>query len=171
MNITNIHLKKVDEENNAADSADITYKTWNETTKSFDEHTLKCDEAPNPSFVKGLQEGAKHVCALCELPATQAKEIVVTGLSLSHDKHGHARLSIKAWKHLEENGPLILNTPTAPVTAEKEDAHTVSDACAKWVDKVCQLAIAYVNGDRQQGTLPFKEGEGDQPELPSAEAK
>lgn len=131
MNITNIHLKKVDEENNAADSADITYKTWNETTKSFDEHTLKCDEAPNPSFVKGLQEGAKHVCALCELPATQAKEIVVTGLSLSHDKHGHARLSIKAWKHLEENGPLILNTPTAPVTAEKEDAHTVSDACAK----------------------------------------
>ena len=137
------------------DSVAITYELYNEVSRSWGTHSLEEKEKPLTEFQEALDALAQGVCQLREEPVDWKEHVTVVGITLRHDKNGNSKVVIKAHRALDQGGPAICNTPLTAVTAETDDAYTVSDLVATQIDTLCTQAEAYVDGERSQQTFEF----------------
>lgn len=142
-----------------------------EYIQGTDEYALNCHDLPLPSFYKALTALNAHVCSLCEFPASDAKKIDATGITV-REKGDNALALIVARKKIRK-GKRIFNvsTPLLPMWADEENkgADHMDEDTAKAIEKVIAEAKKYVIGDRAQGQIEFEDdkpaaGEGKNPD-------
>ncbi len=118
-------------------------------TGGDDQHSVASLDQPRPELHAALAQLIPHVLRICELPEDYGDEMSVTGVSCSYGDNGEG-VTITARRGLSGcDAPLILNTP-----------HVLLDDWASLGECVRVLgeeAALYVQGERAQGRLPFRE--------------
>ena len=113
--------------------------------------TLESAEEPRGELIDALQALAPFVCELCEFPAEWGCDgLTVRGVTVNRSEasRGLTITALRALEHLMT--PLVLNTP---YTTE------FGEPCGLALDALERRALAYVDGERSQGSLGLgKEG-------------
>lgn len=122
-----------------------------------DEFSLSCGDRPTPEFIQAFDALAEDVIDICELPADQARQVSVRGLTRTYtnDIMGAVLTACKSLK--AANAPLVLNTPHLPSEAysgqESDPNPTLSGDTVMRIARVVEHAQLYLNGHRAQGSL------------------
>ena len=141
----------------------LQWEQYQETTSNWDNHTLMCADPPRPELYTCMQKMAPHIVQICELPEDDANKIEARSVSLSYGEDGSG-VVISGIKELESNvSPMCLNTPYKPENApEGMEECAMSCALQDDIEKLCEEAFRYINGDRaQQNLFTDQEGEGE----------
>ena len=114
---------------------------------------------PLPSFLKSIDALNPHVAAICELPASEAKKISATGITVRQD--GDNALALIVARKAIKKGKRIMNiaTPILHMYADLENKsldHMEKDEAAA-IEKVIKEAVLYLAGERAQGQIEFNE--------------
>lgn len=125
----------------------------------WDEYSLTCSEEARPEFYKALQALAKYVIEMCELPDDYLDRITVRGVTFSYA--GMAEVmgaTISAGMKLENSyTELNLNTPHKASDSysdqDPDPMQVLSDECIDALDRLCEEAQLYVDGERAQMQL------------------
>lgn len=148
----------------------VLLKVRNKRKSIFIEYTQGADsisrdfhDNPLPAFYKALEALAPHVCSLAEFGSKDEKNIVATGITLSHK--GDNTLALIVAKKTIKKGKRVLNVAT-PLLSMYEDSENASQDHmepeeAKAIEKVIREAMKYLAGERAQGQINFVEEEGD----------
>jgi len=110
-----------------------------------------------------MQKMAHHIVQICELPEDDVNKIEARSVSLSYGEDGSG-VVISGIKELESNvSPMCLNTPYKPENApEGMEECAMSCALQDDIEKLCEEAFRYINGDRaQQNLFTDQEAEGE----------
>lgn len=151
---TMVRFKKI--KKTSDDKIQIEYEKKNETGL-WDEHSMKSNQEPLPSFDRALDNLIPHVGEMCELPEGdhQIHPYSVRGVSFSfggvNDTLG---ATITATRTLDNsNSPLVLNTPhkiEEPYTEGSDDTQLMTDDCYSDLMILCNEAQKYLDGQRAQ---------------------
>src|SRR5690606_38635532 len=112
-------------------------------------------EEPAPTFREALQNLAKDVVEILELPAGYVDDMTITGVSLKHEEYGLG-CCIQAIKCLNNNdAPFCINTPYKPPVREStiDDKKSIKEELVSKLDTLQFEANKYLNGERAQGEL------------------
>ena len=123
-----------------------------------DEYSITCNQKAKPEFYLALNELAKHVLHICDLPKEYAEDLSVIGVSFSYrDEIMGAVISARKML-LDCDSPLFLNTPHMPEKAYGKTAGNklLPQKTVEALDELIQEAEAYVNGDRAQLKLALE---------------
>ncbi len=132
----------------------LIWEKYEETTKSWDEYSLRCADPALPSLYDAMKNLDKHIAAICELPAACEASIEATGVSFTYVEEGRGCV-ITGKKILKSNpAPMNLNTPYKVDTpAEGMEDYALSDECIDALQALEAEAFEYINGHRAQGNL------------------
>ena len=128
-------------------------------SKAWDEYSLTCSEEARPEFYAAMQSLNKHVIEMCELPDDYIERITVRGVSFSYagmdDVMG---ATISAGMRLDDSyTQLNLNTPHKASDSysgqDPDPMQVLDDKCVEALDRLCEEAELYIDGDRAQMQL------------------
>ncbi|MCH6256679.1 hypothetical protein MLD52_08985 [Puniceicoccaceae bacterium K14] len=129
----------------------IDYETMNEVEQSWEKRDFyNCKQAPTDEMAQALDDLTPLTMELEELPHSLKGDVTVIGFKLDYQKNEHQAVSLCATRKLKIAGPSVINTPKRNITAESDDAVTLSTHDAVLVDTAQRLAVAYLNGDRKE---------------------
>lgn len=126
---------------------------------SWDEYSFTCSDLARRSFYGAMEDLAKHVVEMCELPPEYTSKIEVRGVSVSYGGEKEVMgATISAGMKLENsNCNLNLNTPHKASDSYSDgladDKQLLPGKCIidlKALYAECEL---YINGDRAQTSL------------------
>ncbi len=154
-----MRIKKI-RYNRATGKVAIGYEALNASSRTYDSHNHSSKEEPAQSFINALDALAPFVAEIREEPKKFADSITVTGLTVSYGQDDHSKCVITAHRELENGGPAQCHTPLTPITAEEDEAHTVSLKCAQAIEEMTLEAQKYLKGHRRQ--MQIGEGESEE---------
>jgi len=128
-----------------------------------DEYAVTFHDNPLPSFLKALEALPPFVCSLAEFPASEAKKIEATGITV-REKGENVVALITAKKKLKRNGRVLnVATPLLAMYENPEDkgADKMTEDEAAAIERFIKEAKKYIAGERAQGKLEFKDPEAD----------
>ena len=138
---------------NKRTSIEIVYR------KGTDDYSVNFHENPLPSFAKSIEALGPHVATLCELPASEAKKIVATGITVRED--GDNMLGLIVAKKSIKKGKRVMNIATPLLSMYPDDENKTLDHMdegeARAIEKVIKEATRYLAGERAQGLITFEE--------------
>lgn len=122
-------------------------------------HSLNSHQEPRPEFLAAFHALAEVALEICDLPAMYARELKVSGVTLTqHDTMGRGCVITLLKKVRSSDSPLVLNTPF--VTEYKGDGQTEGGLYHEGVialERLEEEAARYVKGERaQQDLFPEK---------------
>lgn len=126
---------------------------------TWDEYQFTCSDMARPEFYSALQVLAKHVIEMCELPDSYLERIEVRGVSFSYSGPDETMgATISAGMRLDNSYvKLNLNTPHKASDSysdqDPDPMQVLSTECIDALNKLCEEAELYINGDRAQGKL------------------
>lgn len=116
---------------------------------------LDCDEEPTPEFDKALQALRPLAGKISEIDNGWLSSAVVKGITISEKKGGGKGVVITLQREVEKsNSPVNLASPFCSL-------ESLTEAQQKTVFAMEDHALKYLGGDRQQGSLPLEENNGD----------
>lgn len=128
-------------------------------TQGSDEYDVNFHDNPLPSFLKAIAALGEHVCSLCELPASDVKKIVATGITCA--ENGENVLALIVAKKTIKKGKRVFNISTPLLSMYPDEENKTTDHMEKEqsaaIEKVISEATKYINGDRAQGQIEFEE--------------
>lgn len=131
-----------------------------------DDYTLKCVDAPAPSFVQAWNKLQLVITEEAELPNHMAVEITPIGLSVTYYDDGRWGAVVSGTRQLKySNAPLVINTPHKPAEPSeynKGDDNILLEKSVAVIQEVLEEAEKYINGDRAQQGL-FAEHADEEP--------
>ncbi len=113
-----------------------------------DTTALRSPDQPNPELQSAMQGLAAHVVKLLEMPSTYVQDMTVTTLSITYEE-GIPFVTFAVEKLVLGLKVFKFKTPQFSPSGEVQKA----------VDRVCDAAMAYLQGDRLQMDL-FDGNEG-----------
>lgn len=125
----------------------------------YDEYSMTCSEEARPEFYKAMNGLAVFVIDMCELPKEYLERITIRGVSFSYggDKEVMGA-TISAGMRLDNSySGLNLNTPHKASDSysdnDPDPMQVLDDKCVEALDRLCEEAELYVDGDRAQMQL------------------
>lgn len=133
---------------------------WTEPNgQDQEECKLECEDAPQKSFVEAMEALTEWALKLVEIPKKAWPSARVIKVNLKRKKGGQ-RAVILTLHHPLEHGSATVNTPLRQERTEEDQAGAgfMDPKLLEAVLEVQKEALAYVDGEREQGDL-FKDGE------------
>lgn len=133
---------------------------------------FESNDPPKVELEKALQAMCKHLVEICEFPEEWVYDITVRGVTVRYGKGGRMGLVIRGVKELAySRTPLAVNTPyhqeefddDSEDDDESEEGSGVELSvfgpdCKKDLERLEELALAYLDGDRRQLVLFREDG-------------
>lgn len=132
----------------------IVWEKYEESTKAWDEYSLRCADPALPSLYEAMKKLDHHIAVICELPTTCEETIEATGVSFTYGEDGRGCV-ITGKKLLKSNpAPMNLNTPyKVEDPQEGMEDYALSRECIDALRELEDEAFAYINGKRAQGNM------------------
>lgn len=129
-------------------------------SSGMDEYQFACSEAAKPEFYKALENLAKHVIEMCELPESYLPKIEVKGVSFSYGGETEVMgATISAAMELKNSyAKLNFNTPHKASEMynsnnEPDEKQLLAEDCVSDLEVLQKECRAYINGDRAQASM------------------
>lgn len=135
----------------------IDYLEYNDTSKGWDEKSIRSQERPEDEFIDSLKGLAAAHIVLAELPAAWEKDITVTGFSIT-TKDERRTLSLKSYRSLKSGRPLNVNGPAVDLDSESDAGNEKVAAVITALERAVNAAEAYIAGHRAQ--IPLLDDDG-----------
>lgn len=149
-----IRFKKV--KKTSDDKIHVEYERMNDQGQ-WDEHSMKSNQQPAPSFDLALDNLIPHVEEMCELPEGDHQQFpyTVRGVSFSYGGENETLgATITVTRSLRNsNSPLVLNTPhkiEEPYAEGADETQVMTTDCLIDLKTLQAEADSYLNGKRAQ---------------------
>lgn len=131
----------------------VRYQQENKAAGKIDVFEMESHDQPLDALFSAVNDLARDVQQLCELPAKYTEGLEVIGVTFSYGGTGQG-VTVTALKALKRSAaPLVINTPHMLV----ED---LDPPAKKRIEEVQIQVNTYLDGERAQMQLPF-EGDGE----------